>query len=551
MNQAGALIRVSTERQLEGTSPEKQLETIQQLASRHGYALNPENIWQVAESGAKQDRLGFSQVLEAVKEGGISRLYVFSIDRLGRDLRGLLNFLWQMEEVGVEVWTADKEERLQNDDFLVQILGAVASLERRQIYQRTQDGLKRAIKDGKYSGGIIAYGYQLNPDTKRLEINEEETKVVRMIFDWCIHEHQSCTVIADRLNAMGIPTRYVKDARKVHYRGKRSPENTTGLWRSGRVRNMLKNTAYYGDWMYGKRSKKKDKNLIKGYSPAIISKADFEKAQEVLLSNRLFEPDKPHRKYLLRGLIHCGNCGKAYCGSVGKVGPNKSREKRYYRCNGVTQWRKLGCPKCSSKSLVADEIESIVWSDVQGYIMNPDVIVEQLKRQKKPVDSTLPVRIKDIEQQIRELEREEANLIRMAAQSREIDITTLDKLLKENRSHKENLVEYLVQLRTEEEFAQTLDKGIGDLKRNLQLVGSRIEDATWEEKRKAVCELVKGVVVTTTEVDGKIIREVDITYKFDGLFTCSSVPAYIMGCTPAHAVIMETPRGPAPAPLPP
>jgi len=186
MKQAGALIRVSTERQLEGTSPEKQLEKIHELAKRQGYSINKENTWMIAESGAKQDRLGFSQALKATQGGGITRLYVYSMDRLGRNLADSLLFLRQMEEQNIEVWSAEKGEVLYENDILVQIMGAISAFERQQIIKRTQDGLKRAIKDGKYSGGIVAYGYCLNPQNKKLEINEKEADIIRKIFDWCV-----------------------------------------------------------------------------------------------------------------------------------------------------------------------------------------------------------------------------------------------------------------------------------------------------------------------------------------------------------------------------
>jgi len=50
MKQADALIRVSTERQLEGTSPEKQLEKIHELAKIQGYSIGMEHTWKIAES---------------------------------------------------------------------------------------------------------------------------------------------------------------------------------------------------------------------------------------------------------------------------------------------------------------------------------------------------------------------------------------------------------------------------------------------------------------------------------------------------------------------
>ena len=97
-----------------------------------------------------------------------------------------------------------------------------------EILRRTQDGLLRAIKGGKYSGGVIAYGYRINPETTRLEIEETEAQSVRMMFGWCVDERRSCVKIAERLNALGIPTRYQIDGRRLR-RGKRAPENTDGI----------------------------------------------------------------------------------------------------------------------------------------------------------------------------------------------------------------------------------------------------------------------------------------------------------------------------------
>ena len=475
MNQAGALIRVSTERQLAGTSPEKQLEKIQELAIQQGYALEVEHTWRIAESGAKQERLGFAQALNAVQNGGITRLYVFSIDRLGRNLLDLLIFLRQMEDYEIEVWSAETAEPLQENNFLVQIMGAVAGLERQQIIRRTQDGLHRGIAAGKYGGGIIAYGYKLNPDTKKLEIREQEAGTVQMMFSWCVDEKLTCVQIADRLNALQIPTHYSRDGRTVHYKGKREAEKTAGIWRAGRVGNMLKNPAYYGHWEWGKRTKKvKNQTRIPGYSPAIISAETFELASKVLQNNRLFKQDKPLHNYLLRGLIRCGLCGKAYCGTTYKVGPNQSKEKAYYLCTGRTQWRKLGISKCPSRSLIAKDVEDAVWSDIQAYCKNPDVAIAQLKSLRKPIDDTIPVQIIETKRLISECERKENNLIRMASESHEINLEKVDELLRENRNQKEALIDYRDRLSNEKEKSDNIDTEFQDITQRLSYLNGRI-----------------------------------------------------------------------------
>lgn len=550
MQQAGALIRVSTERQLEGTSPEKQLEKIHEFAEKQGFAISIENTWKIAESGAKKERLGFAEASKAVQGGSISRLYVYSIDRLGRNLTDLLFFLRQMEDLDIEVWSAEKGELLQENNFFVQIMGAVSSLERQQIQKRTQDGLHRAIKEGKYSGGIVAYGYSLNPKTKQLEIDEKEAEVVRNIFNWCVNERLSCPKIAQRLNALQIPTHYTKSGREVQYQGKRAPEKTAGIWRPGRVRNMLKNTAYYGNWSWGKRSKKKKQTIIHGYSPAIVSEEIYNLAQKALQSNSLIQSDKPKHNYLLRGLIRCGICGNAYCGSTSMVGHNHSQEKSYYRCTGRSQWKNIGAKKCPADSLIADDIEEIVWSDVQAYIKNPDIIIQQIDNQLKPAIQSLPYQIDEVKQQIAEIDRKETNLIRLVAESHEINLEKVDEMIREYQEQKKSLYEYRNQLVSENELSENIETDKQDLKDRLKRLIERIEQASWEEKRIAICELVDQIVVTTRESDKQTIQEVEITYKFEGLFTRSSVPAFIMGCTGRGSSRLQVENSPGRSAIP-
>jgi DNA invertase Pin-like site-specific DNA recombinase len=101
MKKAGAIIRVSTTRQLDGTSPEKQIERILGLADAQGYDIDQKHIWQLAESGGSRERVGFAEALKAGTRGEISRIYVFNIDRLGRDFRDAFE---TTEDLGIDRW---------------------------------------------------------------------------------------------------------------------------------------------------------------------------------------------------------------------------------------------------------------------------------------------------------------------------------------------------------------------------------------------------------------------------------------------------------------
>ena len=76
-NKAGAIIRVSTTRQLEGTSPEKQIERILALAGTHKYEIDQKHIWQLAESGGSRERVSFAEALKAGAKGEISQSICF------------------------------------------------------------------------------------------------------------------------------------------------------------------------------------------------------------------------------------------------------------------------------------------------------------------------------------------------------------------------------------------------------------------------------------------------------------------------------------------
>ena len=513
---AGALIRVSTAKQLDGTSPEKQLEAIQRLAHEQGFVINEKHIWMLAESGFSREREGFREAINASANHEISRVYVYNIDRLGRNLLEMLLFLRELDDHEIDCWGAEKKDLLRGDDFILQIQGAVASKERQEILKRTQDGLIRAVKNGKYSGGIIAYGYKLNPDTKMLEIAEKEAEVVRQMFSWCVDEKLSCPKIADRLNSLDVPTRYQIDNRKMRSKGKREKTHTAGIWRAGRVLNMLRNPAYMGKWEYGTRSsKRKPEDRIKGYSPAIVSEQVFARADKVLKNNNRFAKRNSRRKYLLRSLIKCGECGRMYCGSFSRVGPSRSQEKTYYRCNGNAQYRKLGVPKCTSQSIIGLDVENVVWADIKNFCKNPQVAVAQLRNLRKPSDDNLDERISEIDAQLRNLEKEEANLIRIAAKSSEVNMDRLDSLLSENHRSRDALFELKSSLQANKLRASTLETELLEVAEWLSRLEKRIESATYDEKRQAVEALVKEIVVTSETRDGKKFPVVKIVYRFD------------------------------------
>ena len=368
---AAIYARVSTEEQVQNYSIENQLEHLHKYCEQHNYGVFREYVdpgW----SGTTIERPALTNLLSDAKEKLFDVVLVYKLDRLFRSNRHMYNTLAEWEEIGISVSSVTEpfDTTTTMGKAYLGMASTFAEWERNTIVERSQLGIRKAVENGIYSGGIVAYGYRLNPNTKKLEIEEPEAKIVRDMFSWILQDGQSCITIARRLNAMGIPTRYTKDGRGVRGKG------TAGIWRPARVCNMLKNPAYKGEWEYGKRSKKKGQ-IIKGVCSAVIDEQTFALARAKLRNNNHWSDRTRRRPYLLRGLIKCNICGHNFTGCTSRSSNN--RELGYYRCNMNVNRGRIFSERCPTPNVKADIVEELVWQQVCEIILNPEVAKQALE----------------------------------------------------------------------------------------------------------------------------------------------------------------------------
>ena len=94
-------------------------------------------------------------------------------------------------------------------------------------------------------------------------------------------------------------------------------------WSKTGIRIILSNEAYTGTFVWGRHSKRGLEPIrIKNACPSIVSRATFDKAQEVLSERapKRFHPKRASSRFLLSGLARCGECGKAPVGQDVKSG---------------------------------------------------------------------------------------------------------------------------------------------------------------------------------------------------------------------------------------
>jgi DNA invertase Pin-like site-specific DNA recombinase len=117
--------------------------------------VDQKNIYQDHASGKKEDRPGLENCLKALREG--DTLIVWKLDRLGRDLKHLVNLVQDLSDrkIGFKVLTgegANIDTSTPTGKFIFGVFASLAEFERDLIRERTMAGLKSARARGRKGG---------------------------------------------------------------------------------------------------------------------------------------------------------------------------------------------------------------------------------------------------------------------------------------------------------------------------------------------------------------------------------------------------------------
>ena len=145
----------------------------------------PEHLYQDEASGKRDDRPGLGACLKALREG--DTLYIWKLDRLGRDLKHLVNTVRSLSDrdVGLCVLTgqgANIDTTTASGKLIFGIFAALAEFEGDLIRERTMAGLAAARARGRHGGRKfeltknqirLAQSAMANRDTRVAQLCEE------------------------------------------------------------------------------------------------------------------------------------------------------------------------------------------------------------------------------------------------------------------------------------------------------------------------------------------------------------------------------------------
>ena len=304
-----------------------------------------------AITGTKTDkRNGFQEMIARCQNGEIDMILTKSISRFARNTVDTLNYVRMLKDKNIAIFFEKENINTldMNGELLLTIMSSLAQQEVESLSQNVKIGLQMKMKRGEMVGFNGCFGYDYNPETKTLSVNEDEAQTVRMIYDMYLQGYGT-TTIAKRLIELGIKNK----------KGEVS-------WHIHGVMGIIKNEKYKGDILLGKTfttdpiSKRRLANFgeenqyyIRDHHEPIVSREVWDEAERIRkkrAKNKVVETTGNRERYT-RQYAFSSMCECAYCGHKLTRRTRHSSsiyEKPVWQCMNATKNGIANCPNCKA-----------------------------------------------------------------------------------------------------------------------------------------------------------------------------------------------------------
>jgi site-specific DNA recombinase len=359
--------RYSSDMQREA-SIEDQVEVCRRYADTNGWRI-VDVFSDRAISGANSNRPGYMAMQEAGRAGAFDVILAESLDRLSRRVADVAALHDELTFNRVALHTVATGEVTA---LLAGVIGAVGQQYLIDLKEKTKRGLLGRVLDGK-SGGGLAFGYRLkSEDRGAREIEPGEARIVERIFRDFAAGH-SPRAIAKALNAEGVRGPGGRTWRDTMIRGQR--DRGTGVLNNelyiGRL--VWNRCSYVKDPQTGRRQARPNPpnswEIVEVPELHIIDDTlwDAVKARQQSLLRTMGRDssgnplNRAHRrKFLLSGLLRCGQCGGGYT-IIGKD---------IYGC--AARRSKGTC--ANQETIRREELEHRVLTSLRTRLMAPELV---------------------------------------------------------------------------------------------------------------------------------------------------------------------------------
>lgn len=515
---AAIYIRVSKEeKEVKWVSLEWQEKDIMKWINDEGYTIN-KDVHIFRDNGyswARDDRPALNELMRRANNWEFDIVLVWKVDRFFRRLLSLLEYVEYLTHYWVlfKSVTQKFETTTSSWKMILGIFWVIWELERDLIRERTSAWkITKASKWYYVWWGKPKLWYDFFDDGIwiKLSVNKDEARLIKKIFDLYTGEKKSIREICKILTQDWELT---KDDRILEAWWN-SKKTVKWVWHTTNIQRILKAEMYTWHYYYGKTETVRDpwtwdyikrsvpiEKLEPIECPSIINQVIFDKAQELLIKNKLTKNNA--KNHTFAWLIKCWNCWLSY-------NWYKTTKKTIsYKC----KWRRkdsvLIGQRCKNNEVSEKYLIDNIWKNILKIFASPDNAIEKFYNRKNNINNNIEKLEKDLKKLYEKYERLKKWLIKTA---KERMLSNNDSIFKEIEDEivrdKADLSKQITEKEKRLKSLRDIEFNKNNLNKLKQFYSKKIKTISSDKKIEIIKELVEFIII-------EINWSVRIGFKFE------------------------------------
>lgn len=462
----GIWIRVSTEDQARGESPEHHEKRARYYAESKGWNVKEVYHLEAVSGKAVIAHPEAQKMLGHIKSGHITGLIFSKLARLARNTKELLDFadLFNASDADLISLQESIDTSTPAGRLFYTMIAAMAQWEREEIASRVAASIPIRAKLGKPIGGAAPFGFQWKD--RQFIPNPKEAPVLKLMFELFLEHHRKKTV-ARLLNDKGYRTR----------KGSKFTDATVDrLLRdpTGKGKHRLNYTKSSG----GKKVVFKPESEWEYLDvEPVVSPEIWDQCNAILREHRE-KHKKPAKKavHLFTGFAFCE------CGGKMTIPSNN---------------RKYTCQKCKNK-IPPDTLEKIFQTQLKDFFFSPDDIAKHLEK--------ADMVIREKKELLEKLEAERAKVERQkekvseAYYNDEIPVKAFGAQFRPLEERLEAIKSQIPELQGEIDFLKIKHLSSEEVVKEAQVLYSKWGDLPFEGKRRIIENITDKISIGKDDI---------------------------------------------------
>jgi site-specific DNA recombinase len=373
-NSAVLWIRVSSEPQSHGYSPDAQEDILKKAAS----GLEVVETFRVIESAkTSENRRQFKSMIEYVKANSVGHIVAYSVDRLARNYKDLTTLQSLVDDHGAAIILVNDGRTISKksggaDRFFFQILGSLAEMDNRRRADATRLGMEKKARAGGVPGmapiGYLPIADPADPSRRLVIVDPERGPLVKKAFELYAEGKHSLVTLVAEMNRRGLTTRP-------------SPKRSAHPIMLSHLQKILTDPFYHGELTWAG-------TLWKGTYEPLFDRTLFNRVQAQLADHRSYMYPGAKKYFTFKPFLKCGYCGSSITGESHK-GHTGNGNYTYYRCSFGRRvkdpeyyQKKFGSAYCLQKRWTEAEVDHLV-GEAFGRLYIDDFIAGKIRERLK------------------------------------------------------------------------------------------------------------------------------------------------------------------------